>query len=176
MGANVSTMKGGGLRTWLFDLAGRIPIVRETADPWIFTVLLLLVGLATFGVLDPNSVFPGDDDARAHVIQVAAGFLVILGAYFTAVNLREVRAHQAFDRLCRAVDQLGSESDAVRIGAVHLLESLALERLDLPTGSAGEVMRAKKSAIFDALEVLADDPAAGSSGERARQVLLKLER
>lgn len=169
-------VKGKGLRTRLFDLAGRIPIVHETADPWIFTVLLLLVGLATYGVINADSVFPGDKDARAHVIQVAAGFLVILGAYFTAVNLREARAHQAFDRLCRAVDQLGSESDAVRVGAVHLLESLALERLDLPTGSAGEVMQAKRSAIFEALEALAGDPAAGRSGEQARQVLHRLER
>jgi len=83
-------VKGKGLRTRLFDLAGRIPIVHETADPWIFTVLLLLIGIAAYGVINADSVFPGDKDARAHVIQAAAGFLVILGAYFTAVNLREV--------------------------------------------------------------------------------------
>jgi len=159
----------------MFDLTGKLPIVGETADPWIFLVLMTLVAVAALGVAFPDDVFPGDDDARAHVIQVAAGLLVILGAYFTAVNIREARAHQAFDRLCRVIEQLGNGNEAVRVGAVKLLESIALEKLDLPSGSAGEAMRARRNAIREALRAVAEESAERPSSELARQALQKLE-
>ncbi len=152
-----------------------MPLVGDTADPWIFLVLTALVAVATFGVLFPEDVFPGDDDARAHVIQVAAGLLVILGAYFTAVNIREVRAQQAFDRLCKVIEQLGNGSEAVRLGSIRLLESIALEKLDLPSGSAGEVTRARRDAIREALAALAAESAELPCGELARRVLEDLE-
>jgi hypothetical protein len=164
-----------GLKARLFDLANRMPIVGDTADPWIFLVLTALVAVATFGVLFPEDVFPGDSDARAHVIQVAAGLLVILGAYFTAVNIREVRAQQAFDRLCKVIEQLGSGSEAVRLGSIRLLESIALEKLDLPSGSAGEMMRARRDAIREALASIAGESAELPYGELARRVLQDLE-
>lgn len=159
----------------LFDLSTRIPLVRETADPWIFLVLAALVVVTAFAVTFPQDVFPGDKDARGHVIQVAAGFLVILGAYFTAVNIREARAQQAFDRLCRVIEQLGSGNEAVRIGAIRLLESIALEKLDLPGGSTGEVMRARNAAIREALESVVRESNGLPSTDLARQVLRDLE-
>jgi hypothetical protein len=168
-------MAGQELKARLFSLSTRIPLAKETADPWIFLVLVALVVVATVGVVFPEDVFPGDEDARSHVIQVAAGFLVILGAYFTAVNIREARAQHAFDRLCKVIEQLGSESEAVRIGAIRLLESIALEKLDLPGGSTGRVMRARNDAIVEALGSVAQESAGLPSTGLARQVLQDLE-
>lgn len=151
----------------------RIPIVRETADPWIFLMLAGLVLLTALALAFPDEVFSGDKDARTHVIQVAAGLLVILGAYFTSVNIREVRAHQSFERLHKVIGQLESESEAVRIGAIRLLESIALEKLDLPTGSAGEVTRARRKAIREALDAFARE-SQGPAVAVAQEVLANL--
>jgi hypothetical protein len=163
-----------GLKARLFQVVStRIPLVRETADPWIFLALVGLVLVTTVALIFPDTVFSGDEDPRTHVIQVAAGLLVILGAYFTAVNIREVRAHQSFERLNLAIGQLESDSQAVRIGAIRLLESVALEKLDLPTSSAGEVSLARRRAIREALEALTLE-SQGPSVVVAREVLTRL--
>lgn len=163
------------MKSKLFYISTRIPLIRETADPWIFLVLTALVVAAAFGIFCPETVFPGDEDARTHVIQVAAGMLLILGAYFTAVNIREARAQQSFDRLCKVIDQLGSDSETVRVGAIRLLESIALEKLDLPGGSAGQVRRARQKAILDALASVSEELAGSPSAKLARDVLTDLE-
>jgi hypothetical protein len=168
-------MTGREPKARLFDLSTRVPLVRETADPWIFLVLTALVAVTTLAVIFPEDVFSGDRDARGHVLQVAAGLLVILGAYFTAVNIREARAQQAFDRLCKVIEQLGSSSEAVRVGAVKLLESIALEKLDLPSGNSGEVMLARHGAIREALACVAQESTELSSSALARQVLRDLD-
>jgi hypothetical protein len=168
-------MAGPGLKARLFDLSSRIPLVRETADPWIFLVLSVLFVATAFAVVFPEDVFAGDRDARSHVIQVAAGLLVVLGAYFTAVNIRESRNQQAFDRLCRVIDQLGVESEAVRVGAVRLLESIALEKLDLPSGSTGDVLRARQHAVRDVLAAVARESTGSPSSDLAARVLSDLE-
>jgi len=159
----------------MFDaVSTRVPIVRETADPWIFLMLVGLVLATILALIFPEQVFSGDRDPRTHIIQVAAGLLVILGAYFTSVNLREVRAHQSFERLCKTIGQLESDSEAVRIGAIRLLESLELEKLDLPTGSAGEVTSARRQAIREALEAFARE-SQGPAVAVAQEVLATLD-
>lgn len=159
----------------IFTLSTRVPLVRETADPWIFLVLLALVVVATAGVILAGDVFPGDKDARTHVIQVATGLLVILGAYFTAVNIREVRAQRSFEQLCAVIDQLGSQSESVRVGAIRLLQSLAHEELDLPGGALGRVVETRRLAILDALAVVAGEHPATPCADLANEVLEDLE-
>ncbi len=159
----------------LFDFAGRIPVARETADPWIFLVLIGLVAATVVALVFAREVFPDDDDARGHVIQLATGMLVILGAYFTAVNIREVRAQQTFDRLCRVIEQLGSDSEPVRVGAIRLLESIALEKLDLPAGSAGSALEARHVAVREALASVAAERGERPSVELAQRVLGELD-
>jgi hypothetical protein len=158
----------------MFGLAGRIPLVRETADPWVFLELVVLVVVAGLGVAFAGAIFPGDDEARSHVLQVAAGVLIVFGAYFTSVNIREVRAHQAFERLQTVIDQLGSDSEAVRAGAIRLLQSIALEKLDLPTGSTGEVVVARQRAVEDALSAVAAEAGDRPSKALAAEVLREL--
>jgi len=167
-------MEGGTPKSRLFESSTRLPLVGETADPWIFLVLAALVAASVLGIAFPHAIFPGDRDARGHVIQAAAGCLVILGAYFTAVNIREARAHQAAERLGRTIDQLGSGDEAVRVAAVKLLQSMALERLDLPSQSAGEAMDARNGAIREALTVVAEGEEGLRSADLARDVLRDL--
>lgn len=162
----------------MFEASKRIPVVGETVDPWIFLLLLGLAGSTTVGVMFAGEVFPNEPekDARSHVIQLAAGLIVLLGAYFTAVNIREARAQQAFDRLSKVIDQLASESDAVRMGAIRLLEGLAMERLDLPSGSYGHTARlARQNAIRDALGALASEPRDSPVRASARRVLAAIQ-
>lgn len=159
----------------LFGVPGRLPFVGETADPWIFTVLATLAVTAGLATAFAGEVFPHDKDARGHVIQLAAGLLVLLGAYFTAVNIRETRAHQAFERLHKVLEQLGSPSEPVRLGAISLLESIAVERLDLPSGSATEeVTAARNHAVVTALQAVAAEEE-GAPGESARATLRRLQ-
>lgn len=168
-------MTGGtGPKARLFDVAGRIPIVKETADPWVFLELAILVVAVGFGVAFPDAVFPGDEDARTHMLQVGAGVLVIFGAYFTAVNIRQARSDQAFDRLHKVIDQLGSDSEAVRAGAIRLLQSILLEKMDLPSGTAGEAMAARRKAVEDALSAVADEAGERPSTALAEEVLNEL--
>jgi len=179
-GVGMRTANGGLVarrrpKAKLFEASTFLPFVGETADPWIFLVLSALVAVTVAGVALPHVVFPRDRDARSHVIQVAGGLLVVLGAYFTAVNIREVRAQQAFERLCKVIEQLGDPSEHVRIGSVRLRESIALEDLDLTSGSMGDVRRARRNAIRDALVSVAGDQHKRGSADAARQVLLRLE-
>jgi hypothetical protein len=164
-----------GPKARLFSVTERTPLARETADPWIFLLLTGLVVVAGLAVAFPGEVFPEDEDARSHVIQLAAGMLVILGAWFTAVNIREVRAHQAFERLQKVIEQLGDGDEAVRIGAIRLLQSIALEKLDLPGGSTGQALVARRKAVGDALAAVAAEDGGRPSAALAEQVLRELE-
>jgi hypothetical protein len=165
---------GTGPKARLFDVAGRIPIIKETADPWVFLELLVLAVAVGLGVAFPDAIFPGDEDARTHVLQVGAGALVLLGAYFTAVNIRQVRADQAFDRLHKVIDQLGSDSEAVRAGAIRLLQSILLEKMDLPSGTAGEAMAARRKAVENALAAAVAEAGGRPSTALAERVLNEL--
>ncbi len=168
-------MSRRGPRDLLFALSNRVPLVREASDPMVLLVLAILVVATAIAVVFPSDVFPGDKDARSHVLQLAGGVLVLFAAYFTSVNLRETRAQHAFERLSRAIEQLGSESEPVRIGAIKLLESIALERLELPSGTGGSAAIARHEAVREALEAVAREPAGSSPSDLAREVLQKLE-
>lgn len=149
----------------------RLPLLAGAADPLILLVLVGLGLLAALGTAFAGQVFPDDHDARGHVIQIAAGVLVLLGAYFTAVTVREARAQQAFERLQKTIDQLGSNSEAVRIGAIRPLEGIAWEKLDLPnSSSAAAVTASRPLAVWDVLSAVANEPA-GTAPALARAVL-----
>ena len=168
------TDRGRGPRDLLFALSNRIPLVREATDPMMFLVLATLVVATGFAVFFAEDVFPGDEDARSHVLQLAGGLLIVLGGYFTSVSLREIRAQQAFDRLCRVIEQLGSDSEAVRVGAIKLLEGLTLEKLELPSGTAGAAARTRQEVIREALEAVAREADGLPPSALARQVLQRL--
>lgn len=153
-----------GPKERLFGLCDRIPFIKETADPVVATVLALLLLLAIVGISIPGQIFPHDNAARSHVMQMAGGLVVVFGAYYATVNLREVRAQRYLDRLSTVIEQVGSPSEPVRLGSIRLLQSAALEKPALPSDSmtAGAVAARQKAIreVLDAISGEGDTPAA----------------
>jgi hypothetical protein len=65
------------------------------------------------------------NDARATLLQGAAGLLLVIGAIATWWQLQISREGQLTERFSRAVEQLGSQNEDVRIGAFRTLERIA---------------------------------------------------
>jgi uncharacterized protein YjbI with pentapeptide repeats len=65
------------------------------------------------------------NDARATLLQGAAGVLLVFGAVATWWQLQISREGQLTERFSRAVEQLGSDNEDVRIGAIRTLERIA---------------------------------------------------
>jgi hypothetical protein len=159
----------------LFNQLNRVPIVGETADPVVGSALIALTVLTIIGVALPGKLFPHDPDARTHVLQLAGGLLVVIGVYWAAVNLRETRARQYFERLSAAIDQVGSESLAVQVGGIWLLKSLVLETPALPSDSSTKgAVEARNRAVFDVLTVVSES--GGAAADLATRVLADLKR
>jgi hypothetical protein len=159
----------------IFAIFDRVPVVRQTGDPVIAGVLMLFALAVIVALALAEDIFPGDDRARTYVVQIAGGFLALFVFYFASINLRTSRAQHYADRVSKAIEQVGSTSDVVRIGAVRLLEGLALEEPEIPGDDASRLAaRAYRRAIADVLAEIAD----GESGElasKARHILASLE-
>lgn len=152
-------------RDRLYTSAEKLPLVGGAAYPFMAAALGVFVILTSVAVLIPQYVFPGDKDARAHVLQLGGGLIVVGAFYFATVTLRASRAAQLADRIVATIALLGSESEAVRIGAVALLEDMSRENPNLPKDSVSRATnRAQKRAILQALT------AAGEEGTRRSAV------
>jgi hypothetical protein len=141
-----------------FKFFDRVPVVRDTGDPEYAGILLLFVCSVGVALL----ILGGGSDAYTHVLQTAGGVLVVLGLYLTGVNLRTARSEQYAGRLMTAIAQLASESEAVRIGTIRLLEAMLIEAPNVTTEDRIRVER-YKTAVVDALNSLggeSDTPAA----------------
>ena len=151
-------------RDRLYTSAEKLPLVGGAAYPFMAAALGVFVILTSVAVLIPQYVFPGDKDARAHVLQLGGGLIVVGAFYFATVTLRASRAAQLADRIVATIALLGSESEAVPIGAVALLEDMSRENPNLPKDSVSRATnRAQKRAILQAL-------AAGEEGTRRSAV------
>jgi hypothetical protein len=65
------------------------------------------------------------NDARATLLQAMAGLLLIAGAVATWQQLQISRETQITERFSRAVEQLGSKNEDVRVGGIYTLERVA---------------------------------------------------
>jgi hypothetical protein len=145
-----------GIKHRLWRIPDHVPLVRETADPIVFSVLALFVVVAIAAFALATTILPHDHNSRSHILQLAAGLLLVFGAYYTSLAIRERRAEQYLNRLTELISQLESSSDAVRIGAIGLIKSLALETPALPSDSTTPVTReARAEAILGALDAVA---------------------
>ena len=63
--------------------------------------------------------------ARSTIAQVLGGILVIFGVYYGAKRVLVMQEGASTDSLSRAIDQLGHENPAVRMGGAYALERLA---------------------------------------------------
>jgi hypothetical protein len=66
-----------------------------------------------------------ENDARTTLIQGLGGLILLSGLGFTLWNLRLTQDRQITEHYTRAVEQLGSEKLAVRLGAIYALERIA---------------------------------------------------
>lgn len=70
------------------------------------------------------------NDIRTTLLQGLAGMALLVGAFFTWRQLQVTRYGQLSNRFTAAVEQLGSPSVEVRIGAVFALERVAVDSRD----------------------------------------------
>ena len=74
------------------------------------------------------------DNARGRLLTLGAGLFAAGALVFTARNFTLSREGQVTDRYTKAVEQLGSEKLAVRIGGIYALERVARDSaVDHPT-------------------------------------------
>lgn len=113
------TMVVGGLLLWLAVWVlppHLVPPVAERA-PTSTT--------ATDSLQLENDRLKLQNDARSTLLQGLGGTVLLLGAFFTWQQLRVTREGQVTDRYTKAVDQLGNEELAVRLGGIYALQRIA---------------------------------------------------
>jgi hypothetical protein len=95
----------------------------------LFLVLLLPRYLLSWD-LAGGAIRPGDradavNAIRSTLLQGLAGLAVLAGLLFTWRQLQVSRQRQVTDRYTRAIEQLGSDSPELRVGAIYALERIA---------------------------------------------------
>lgn len=108
---------------FLAALRHRHPVLAAAAA---VLVLVAAVGAwrAANGYVNPRT--PEHHTALlATAAQIFGGAILLVGLYFTGRNLQVNREGQITERFTRAIDQLGSDRLAVRLGAIYALERIA---------------------------------------------------
>jgi hypothetical protein len=146
-----------------FKFFERVPVVRDTGEPQYAGIFFLFV-CAVLGAL---IVLGHSTGSYSRVLQTAGGALVVLGVYLTIVGLRASRAEQYASRLMTAIGQLSSESEAVRLGTIRLLEALLVEAPELTGHDLARVAR-YKLAVIETLDAI-------SRTDNANEAALALE-
>lgn len=83
--------------------------------------------LASKGELTPAQHAEDLGRVRTALLATLAGYIAILGAYYTARTFALNRRGQVTERFTRAIDQLGSQALDVRIGGLYALHRLSQE-------------------------------------------------
>jgi Pentapeptide repeats (8 copies) len=139
----------GGMRWWLalgavVLVLGCIFVLPRLIYPPLSSETLNQLGLRGKERLDArNDRLRLQNDARATLLQGVGGIAVLLTVYFTWRQLQHnleatrrqqqatqdqielSRQQQLTERFTRAIDQLGSESEDVRLGAIYALEQIS---------------------------------------------------
>lgn len=66
-----------------------------------------------------------ESKSRQTLAQIVGGAVLLVGLYFTAQTLRTTQEGQITDRFTKAIDQLGKDNLAVRLGGIYALERIA---------------------------------------------------
>jgi hypothetical protein len=66
-----------------------------------------------------------ESKSRQTIAQILGGAALLVGLYFTSQTLRTTQEGQITDRFTRAIDQLGKDTLAVRLGGIYALERIA---------------------------------------------------
>jgi uncharacterized protein YjbI with pentapeptide repeats len=90
--------------------------------------------LGSLNGLTPEQRATDIDAMRGYLIQVGAGFLALGALIYTALNFRLSREGHVTDRYTKAIEQLGSNYEDVRLGAIYALERIMIDSArDQPT-------------------------------------------
>jgi uncharacterized protein YjbI with pentapeptide repeats len=91
-------------------------------------VWLLLWKLPQWQVADVWSVkdrLELETQARTTIAQILGGAAFLVGLYFTAQTLWTTQVGQIADRFTKAIDHLGKDTLAIRLGGIYALEQIA---------------------------------------------------
>ena len=137
-------LSGVGLMLWLAWATPHSAIWRFTAVPFlranpsVVVVLIVSLVLPLFWLLlwklpqvqvravaDVKDRIDLESKSRQTLAQMLGGAALLLGLYFTSQTLRTTQEGQITDRFTKAIEQLGKESLAVRLGGIYALERIA---------------------------------------------------
>lgn len=105
-------------------------------DPWAYGVYaLIVIGAFVFFLLPGLLVerrdfanaadwYKARNDVRTAGIQLVGGFVLVVGSYFTARTLRLNRQGHITDRFSTAIEHLGGDPQATRLGGIYALERI----------------------------------------------------
>lgn len=74
---------------------------------------------------DNNKIYSLRFEYWKILLQSLAGIVVLIGLYFTYQKIRVSDDTQLTERFTRAIDQLGNDKAAIRLGAIYALERIA---------------------------------------------------
>ena len=66
-----------------------------------------------------------ESKSRQTLAQILGGAALLVGLYFTSQTIRTAQEGQITDRFTKAIDQLGKDTLAVRLGGIYALERIA---------------------------------------------------
>jgi hypothetical protein len=125
------------MRRWLVPSVGIVTVVVGGLLLWLGVWYMPQRLVPPAGKPNPTSTTTADpvqlendrlklqNDVRGTLLQGLGGTVLILGAFFTWQQLRATREGQVTDRYTKAVDQLGHEQLAVRLGGIYALQRIA---------------------------------------------------
>jgi uncharacterized protein YjbI with pentapeptide repeats len=93
----------------------------------VFVVKVLPEWLSSTAGLDAKARAEEVGRTRTATLAVLAGGIALIGAIYTARTFSLNRRGQITDRFIRGIEQLGSESLDIRVGAIYVLGSVAHE-------------------------------------------------
>ncbi len=105
------------------------------AEPLIAALLAVIVYLPPLAI-DPRGLSRTDwlthvESLRATILQALGGLALLGTLYFSARTLRLNRRGQLTERFSKAIEQLGSDRLAVRLGGIYALEQIAFDSAEL---------------------------------------------
>jgi Pentapeptide repeats (8 copies) len=98
--------------------------------------LLVVIVYVPLLAVDPHGLTADQlrthqDNLRGHILQGLGGLALLGTLYFSARTLGLNRRGQLTDRFGKAIEQLGSDSVAVRLGGIYALEQIAFDSAEL---------------------------------------------
>jgi len=133
-----------GLMLWLAwyiprSVAWRSTIAQFTRENPVFVIALLISLLLLLfwlflwklpqsqvtAVPEIKDRIDLESKSRQTLAQILGGAALLVGIYFTSQTLQTTKEGQITDRFTKAIDQLGKDNLAVRLGGIYALERLA---------------------------------------------------